>query len=63
MKDAINNHVRDKRAEEGIDYQKHAGMYQSELKLRWDGLSSSEKRIWDEKAALMVDSDGQKIYW
>lgn len=56
-KDSINNKVKAMRAKDGVDYKKHAAMYQSEVKRQWDNLPVLEKQAWEDKAALVTTSD------
>ncbi|KAF7975230.1 hypothetical protein HWV62_10190 [Athelia sp. TMB] len=47
----INTLVTEKRDAEGLDSKKHAGLFQGELKRRWDVLSVAEREDWDGRAA------------
>ncbi|KAF7986431.1 hypothetical protein HWV62_31179 [Athelia sp. TMB] len=57
----INLSVSLKRATSGEDSKSHAGLFQTELKQRWDALSEDEQKEWHEKASLASMSDATNL--
>lgn len=62
LSNTINKHVQAARLEASVGREKHAAMYQTELKRRWDLLSDKEKKEYNARAVELNEGDGQQIY-
>ena len=54
--DEANAYVHEKRKANSINHHKHAGMWKTQLKEKWDVLSDEEKEEWNVKARKLKEA-------
>ena len=55
-----NVYVHEKRKVESIDHHKHAGMWKTRLKEKWEALSDEEKEEWEAKARKLKEAQKEE---